>query len=314
VFSWLYIAKVGFSNVTASRFVHAGARAAVWPDPAVANIAYALSFIPLLVAAHLLVLGRTRPDLVGSNKSRLVMCGLVAITLAVVINPFGSARFIFGAVWLSLLAQLRIAKTWRAQRLLNLAIVVAFLFIFPLADKFSRPNASGKTFRALEVFQGNGDYDAFAQTNNAVNMVAQTGYSFGRQLIGALLFWVPRNLWSGKPDDTGIVIAEFMRYNFTNLSAPLVSELYVNGGFILVVVGFVGLGYVIRTSLHGVSESRSAAVCIVTCVVPFYLPIILRGSLLQATGFAGLFAFCVLVVKWASRAPRAAAQPDVPVQ
>lgn len=313
VLAWGYVARVGIANVVASRSVHASARSLLWPDPAVSEVAYATAFVPLLVGAHLLLLGRTRPDLVSSPKIRTGLMLLVFATLAIVVNPVGSARFIFGAVWLSVLAQRKFATRARA-RLFSLAIVVGFLFVFPIADKFSRPSAEGKKFRALQVFQGNGDYDAFAQTNNSINMVAHNGLSYGRQLAGLMFFWVPRSLWSGKPRDTALVISDFMGYSFKNLSAPLVSELYVNGGVILVVIGFALIGFALRRWLDGGGSAHSAALCIVACVVPFYSPILLRGSLLQATGYAALFALCVLILRWTTRASnRASSHIEVPL-
>jgi hypothetical protein len=300
--SWAYIGRVGITNVIASRFVHSDARNAVWPDPTISAVAYALAFVPLLVAAHLLLLCRRRADLVSAPSTRWGLALLVFSTLAVVVNLFGTARFIFGAVWLSVLVQLGIAKTERARRAFSLAILVGFIFVFPIADKFSRQNASGKKFRALEVFQGNGDYDAFAQVNNSLNMVAHVGRSYGRQLLGVLCFWVPRSVWPGKPDDTAIVISEFMGYKFTNLSAPLVSELYVNGGPIVVVAGFAAIGFMMSRS-GGANRGSSAELCIFACVAPFYSPILLRGSLLQATGFAVLFGLCVLVLRWVAKEP-----------
>ncbi len=310
--SWAYLARVGVANVVGSRVTHRDARSFVWPDPTVAEIAYAAAFVPLLIAAHLLLLGRTRADLVSSPATRRVLVMMVFATLAVVVNLFGSPRYIFGAVWLSILVQKRIAQTVRRRRLFNLAIAAGFLFVFPIADKFSRPGASHKKFEALDVFQGSGDYDSFAQTNNSLNMVAHIGYSYGRQLLGVVFFWVPRRVWSGKPDDTGIVIAEFMKYRFRTLSAPLVSELYVNGGYLLVVAGFVGIGYVLSRSLGRAESANSAALCIVACVVPFYSPILLRGSLLQATGFAALFALCIVVLRRLAQAPVHIARVDEP--
>jgi hypothetical protein len=302
VLSWGYLVRVGLGNVTSSRLAQSNARSAVWPDPAVSEIAYAMAIVPLLVAAHLLILGRTRKDLVASTTMRRGLALLVFPTLALVVNLFGSPRYIFGAVWLSILVQMTIARTVRQRRAFCLSILFGFLFVFPLADKFSRSNATGKTFKSFDVFQGNGDYDAFAQTNNGINMVAHVGLSYGRQLLGVLFFWVPRSIWSGKPDDTAIVISKFMDYDFKNLSAPLVVELYVNAGYVLVVVGFTAIGFLMSQSLGRGGASNSAALCIAVCVVPFYAPILLRGSLLQATGFAALFAVCTLVVKWLGRA------------
>ena len=105
-----------------------------------------------------------------------------------------------------------------------------------------------------------------------------------------------------------------MGYSFKNLSAPLVSELYVNGGVILVVIGFALIGFALRRWLDGSGSAHSAALCIVACVVPFYSPILLRGSLLQATGYAALFALCVLILRWTTRASnRASSHIEVPL-
>jgi hypothetical protein len=303
LFSWAYLAKVGVSNVTASRIVHHDTRYLVWPDPAVAEMAYAASFVPLLVAAHLLLLARSRPDLVSAPRTKRALLPLVLVSLLLIVNPFGTPRYIFGAVWLSIVIQLKIARSIRQLRLLNLGIVVAFLFVFPIADKYSRPGSSKKTVRAFEVFQGNGDYDAFAQTNNGVNLVKHLGYSWGRQLLGVVFFWVPRSIWTGKPTDTGVVIAQFMGYNYTNLSSPLVAEFYINGGIVLVSFGFIAIGYGVSLARQRVRALDSAAICVVACVVPFYSPILLRGSLLQATGFAALFAVVILLVRMVSVGP-----------
>jgi hypothetical protein len=49
--------------------------------------------------------------------------------------------------------------------------------------------------------------------------------TYGRQLVGALLFFVPSSLWPNKPIGSGTLVAENMlmtRYSFwyTNISMP----------------------------------------------------------------------------------------------
>ena len=60
------------------------------------------------------------------------------------------------------------------------------------------------------------------------------GMQWGRQLLGALLFFVPSAVWSGKPLASGIFIANYLIANysmwFTNLSAPLIAEGYLDFG------------------------------------------------------------------------------------
>jgi len=95
---------------------------------------------------------------------------------------------------------------------------------------------------------------------------------------------VPRTMWPNKPIDTGTLLGEFKGYNFTNLSAPMWSELLINFGWVGLVLGMAALGYLFRRLDSG-AEARlrvSSIPPVLGCVIPFYLLIVLRGSLLQA--------------------------------
>ena len=80
------------------------------------------------------------------------------------------------------------------------------------------------------------NYDAWANIYTTVEMVGRQGIHWGQQLLGGILFFVPSALWHAKPLATGIAIGNYLIANysmwFTNLSAPLVAEGYIDFGAI----------------------------------------------------------------------------------
>jgi hypothetical protein len=82
------------------------------------------------------------------------------------------------------------------------------------------------------------------------------------------------------------VLAERRGYSFSNLSAPLWAEGYINFGIIGVVVLFFVFGVLVqRLDSQGAAALRlGGALALPASILPFYVFILLRGSLLQATG------------------------------
>ena len=153
-----------------------------------------------------------------------------------------------------------------------------------------------------------GDYDAFAQLNNTLLYVGQSGITWGKQALGVVLFWIPRDIWPGKPVDTGVLLANFREYRFTNLSAPLWAEFYINLGIVGGIFGMILLGYWMRRSDDRTSVLLGSGKrpTLVALILPFYLIMILRGSLLQAMAFLALMTLCTFVVR-----RRGVFKPDV---
>ena len=117
--------------------------------------------------------------------------------------------------------------------------------------------------------------------------VQERGTTSGRQALGVALFWVPRAVWPEKPVDTGILLAEYRGYKFTNLSAPLPAEMYINGGWWLMTAGMAVLGASTRRFDRRIVQSFSYAKApvVLGSILPFYMIIIMRGSLLQAMAY-----------------------------
>lgn len=298
-----YVAKVGPSTLVSSRVGSSTIEDTLWPDPSVAGIVRAGSSFPILIAAHgWWSLSRR---VAWRRPAKLVAAVLTAVTMAVT-NPISSSRYASGVVWGSFVGPAGAYTTARRLAGTMVGIVGGLLFLFPLADLFRRVNtvnASRTGF--LAEYAGNGDYDAFGQLSNALLYDRTMPLAFGRQLMGQLLFFVPRSIWTDKPTGTGVLLAQFRGYRFTNLSAPIWAELLLNFGIIGVLVGSVLIGLGLgRLDEAFRRRTQSSTVVIASAVLPFYLLIVLRGSLLQATGSLVVIVGSLLIISRRTRAVR----------
>lgn len=228
-------------------------------------------------------------SVMGSNTALLVIVGILLLD---VMNPISNARYFSGTAMLSVATAFGLFATKRRFRLTACGFLVGMLLIFPLADAFrvSR-EAELKSTNPIQSLL-TADYDSFAQLMNGYLVGARDGIVPLKQFFGVLFFWVPRTLWAAKPIDTGPYIAEGRGYLATNLSAPLWIEFYLNGSWLLLAVGMFMLGYAVHrwdTRLEAEFNLHRMP-SLLGCILPFYLMILLRGSLLQAASFL----FCVL--------------------
>lgn len=295
--SLYFIAKVGWGGLLGTRDAAFAAREHAWPDPAARSVFYALAIYPLLVAGG--ALSQITRTVRGTRRAGLIVATSVCLLLLLlIVNPVASARYSLGTVLFAVAVYLGAVTSTTRTRTTLAATLGGLLFVFPLADIFRYGVGSLARDGFFGEYQGNPDYDAFWQISNALSYWLDGLVEPMRQLAGSVFFWVPRALWSAKPEDTGIVLAQYRGYDFHNLSAPLWAEMLVNGGIIAVIVGFLLLGYLLRAmDAKLVPAFRVGGVwAIAGAVFPVYMTIVLRGSLLQATGALAVALVCVLVV------------------
>lgn len=308
----LYVAQIGLGPLLSSRAARTVAAGIAYPSPPIAALFNALATLPLVAAFTALVLLRRQRRAQGL-RGPSVLPAVVLAALVLLNNPLSTARYVAGTALLSVLVVLGATATVRRMRQFSVALAVGLVLVFPYADvaRYAGQSGSGKTGGPAQVLSSP-DFDAFDQVNNGLAYVAAVDPPPGAQLVGAVLFFVPRNVWPGKPEDTGVVIANFRGYRVTNISAPLWAEAYVNGRIVGVLVALGLLGYVVRRwdeRIEGQSP-RPVSPGVLACTVPFYAIIMLRGSLLQSmAGFAVLLA-CGRYVAGSKRS-REAAQPAV---
>ncbi|MFG3405142.1 hypothetical protein [Streptomyces sp. NPDC048142] len=260
------------------------------------------------VPALLALLFYTR-RLVTSHRARrtpstaLVWVALAAVNL-IVNNPISNARYWFLTVLVSLLFTAFPSSAAMYRSVLTMGVVGA-LVLFPYADRFRYDEEGQRTVQSASVFEplATKDYDQTVMFANTISWVDTRGHTYGRQLAGSALFFVPRAVWSGKPEDTGVRVGQWMGMNMTNLSAPLWTEFWVDLGPAGMAGGLALIGYAAaRTDRrYALAVTRAgpgsgSVLAIVAPLIAGYTFILLRGPLLQAVGKLAIAALCLALI------------------
>ena len=234
------------------------------------------------------------------------MIGSGFLLTLLVNNPMSGARYHVGAMLFGYMVMLGAVSSKQRTRVLLGATVAGMMLLFPVADRFRHEISSSSSTRVglTSEYDGNGDYDSYAQIANTVTAVRSSGLRMGHQAFGAVAFFVPRSIWAQKPRDTGIVVAEAKGYKFTNLSSPLWAEFYMDFGWLGVLVGFGFIGWVFARLDHFLVHStrESSPWFVAGAGLSLYTVIVLRGSLLQAMALPSMFIFSVVLVTKLSNA------------
>ena len=184
--------------------------------------------IPAICLVTYLVLGKRR--------------GITTITLLllfVAANPAtGMARFQAAALYIAVLLGL-IPRMW-FQRSLMIGLLFGGIFlVMPILDKF-RYFTENSTVSYSTSFIYAGHFDGFQMFALALQ---EGSLTWGRQLLGALLFFLPRAIWADKPISSGAFLADSSALDFDNISFPFFAEGYINFGFVGVAVFAAFLGW-----------------------------------------------------------------------
>lgn len=141
------------------------------------------------------------------------------------------------------------------------------------------------------------NYDAFFNFTASIDYVDKNGFSFGYQLLGGLLFFVPRSFWTSKPVSSGELVGDYLvndfGFNFTNLSNPYVSEGFLNFGLIGVIIYPIILAYVLIIMLQWI-KSKNHLKRIMSFYFAMHLLFFLRGDF--TNGFSYYIAPLIAVV------------------
>lgn len=188
----------------------------------------------------------------------------------------------------------------RKGRWFSLIILGGLVLVFPAVEAFRLiTNLQNHSVfdLILSSFQTTylaGHYDAHQMFISIQDYVSNYGLTWGRQLLGALLFFIPRSIWPGKPTGTGHTVFTALQHSFTNVSAPLVAESYVNFG----VAGIILFAFVLGALLR-ILDSRywknSNPYSLIRFLYPFSMFqffFLLRGDMIS--GFSYLTAQAVV--------------------
>lgn len=229
-----------------------------------------LYVIPVVLFLSYCLLQEVHPS--KSFKNQTVFFAIILLILS---NPVANARQISLLVLIPCVYPFLRVSAIRTK-IFSILVLVVTLFLSNPYDRYTGKFV-GVRFEPLSRL---GDYDSYSQLTYVISLGKDGLFKPLRQILGTLLFFIPRDLWPGKPIDTGVLVGMARNLRSVNLSCPWIAEMYANGGVTLVLASSVLFGIGFR-KLGQIALPNRFLVEGMLCGVAF---IILRGSLLQASG------------------------------
>jgi hypothetical protein len=286
---FLCIAVVG----VAAPFAYHSADAPV-ASPATLIVNRFLLFLP--TATLLILVNQTIRSRGKWMFTRIAVLFLLGLLVLVTENPYTEKRNALGPIYIGII--LIVFQGWFRTRTRRLLLLVgSMVLVFPASSIFTNARnqsygemSFSKFWYQIQDHYFSINYDSWANIYTAIEIVKVHSMQWGHQLMGSLLFFVPSSLWTEKPFATGIFLADYLIANygmwFTNLSAPLIAEGYLDFGYVGV-IAYAGLlaGFITLLNKMATRRDKNAAFPM-AIYASVFLMIILRGSLMIAFGFA----------------------------
>lgn len=239
----------------------------------------------------------------SEGYSRLITF-LFIFCLLLTCFPTSLSRYAAGSIYMCVVVCL---SQWiRKKYRLILTIILGIVFLFPIMGLYRYASITEvplstifETLTSIDGYFNTGNYDAYQMLMLTLDFVEEFGVTYGRQLVGALLFFIPRQIWSTKPVGSGSYMSSIMGLDFDNISCPLVAESYINFGVIGVCIFAILIGYCLRkidnTYWHNNREEFSYINLIYFYMLP-YLLFLCRGDMMSTWAylFANIFVSYVL--------------------
>lgn len=249
--------------------------------------------IPLFLVYYVIL-----DDRIQKSKYRWVLL-LAALLVAFIFkNPLNEKRNAVGPIYLSFLFVF-----FRSRFKTNLVYVLLLLLILSIAFPIAQAFTHNKTVVVSDLFQTlesaierfdirrsftSLDYDSWSMAMATIEYVDIFGTTYGRQLAGAFLFFVPRSIWQNKPVGSGHLVAtEYLMVQltmwFTNLSNSFPSEGYINFGLIGVLL--FALMLAILSMITDEFEKHNDLRIVFAVYTSFHMVFMLRGDLMSSFAY-----------------------------
>lgn len=215
--------------------------------------------------------------------------------------PLALARYFLFGIILFFLVQTYNFRGALARLGLTVTFMFGALVAMPYADSFTRhigAEVGGDFQQFFTEYLESGDFDGLQSIQNAVVYVDKEETTKGRQILSAAFFFVPRAIWSGKGEPTGVITSRAAGFEFNNISQPLPSEMYVDFGLWGVGILSLLLGFGLARLDGWLSRNWDVgprAKLIAGVVVAFGI-ILMRGTLLGIVPPIAVFSAGVAVV------------------
>ena len=238
----------------------------------------------------------------STNTIVIFICLLVFIIMLFFLkNTFTEKRNTLGPIYIALI-YLFYPKLLDSNSKFFLFLFLSMVVMFPLMSSLThidatldqiieKPNLLYESFLRFGTISGAFEslhYDAFSNILATLEYVEINGISWGYQLLGVFLFFIPRSIWLSKPTSTGELIGEYLMSttprNYSNLSNAIVSEGYINFGFFGVVLLAIILAYFIVKFISWII-SKNYFKEFISFYFALHLLFLLRGDLTNGVSY-----------------------------
>lgn len=297
-YSFLFLFSVTLSLVAialfheflfSSRDEFARAAGAIFSDPIVSLMARTM----LLAAPFFATVIGLRAAVENRHKVWVGLFSFSMLLIAVVDNPIIHPRYqLAGLVYFG------IDYFFRGRRTKLLAVlVVVGVMVAPMLQVFRYEVASeapqgGRIFDSTLLSK---DYDAFQLSCYTMLTVDRAGIAWGSNILGAALFFVPRAVWTSKPEPTAWAVYETASQSTelgtSNLSTPLMAEGYFAFGWPGAILIALAYWWIITRVTQASWRDPNSWMFLSRCLFAGLVLIFLRGTLtVGVSAVAGYFA------------------------
>lgn len=167
------------------------------------------------------------------NFINFIFLFLLGFYVVVLYFPAGSGRFWAFTIYIGILIQF--VKKFKNRFTIKVITFFGLLYLLPLLNIFRYTSI---TEANLGITLNNnivsslvrGDFDAYSMILRTFKYLNTNSITYGRQLLGGLLFFIPRGMWSTKPIGSGALVGKYQGLSFFNISSPLIAEGMINFG------------------------------------------------------------------------------------
>lgn len=200
------------------------------------------------ISTVILLLQMKRSGQARKTTDWFVLVCLLTMTV-IANNPVSMSRFWTAAVYLGMVIA-ALPESWLRNGRFDLVVIVGLLVVFPIMSAFK--TMTFETFLAQRDLLSNLDlaasfksidFDAHSLLCRVLLYCDTEGFACGRQLLSVVFFFVPRAVLPIKGTPTGELVSSAQGQWFTNLSAPIMSEGYIDFGILGVGAYAVAFGW-----------------------------------------------------------------------
>jgi oligosaccharide repeat unit polymerase len=198
------------------------------------NFIRPLPFIILFIYVYIYRLHKFSPSKL-EKKPRFTLSTVFLLLLFVfsVFLTFPTSLYRYQVATLYIPLVLTFTSFWNKPYRMQASILGLLLTLFPFLDKFRELDFENFTWSIDLNTMNHGHFDAYQNFSRVVEINLVT---YGSQLVGSLLFFLPRSFWESKPTGSGAILADVENYNWSSVSMPLIGEGFINFGVIGVII------------------------------------------------------------------------------